>query len=368
MRILALAIVPVMFLSAQAVEFERSEIAGTDHRNGGISAGDFDNDGKPDLVEMSQTELLVRPGNGDGTFREPVRTRLAGRLYYFTTADFNNDGNLDVAAVPDQGDTFIHLFLGDGRGGFTALAPQRISTKDPPTPWTWIDIIQAADMNRDGKPDLVLQVLNYWFDSDGPLYVLLGRGDGTFDALPAVMDTAYGFILLDANRDGATDMAVWISGGSGLSILLGNGDGTFRNGPPLPPEIITEGIAPGDFDRDGIPDLAISGGGVIRILAGSGDGSFRQAKVFSSAPQATLRPAMDWTGDDVPDLLIGLYYTKRLLLLSGAENPNFNEAIEVSNQAHWILDIADFDRDGRPDLLLPARGGVAELLLNRTRR
>ena len=65
-------------------------------------------------------------------------------------------------------------------------------------------------------------------------------------------------------------------------------------------------------------------------------------------------------------MLLGLFGDKRLLLFPGIGDGDFGEPTELSDQIHWIQAIADFDGDGRPDLLLPRQRGGVELLLNRT--
>ena len=115
----------------------------------------------------------------------------------------------------------------------------------------------VADLNGDGKPDLVVA-------NDGSMSVLLGNGDGTFQtakvtATPPELDTGDGSLaVMDFNDDGKLDVA---SGAAGV-LLLGNGDGTFQ--PPLPLGIEGRGLVAGNFSRGGKPDLADTGVIVLR--------------------------------------------------------------------------------------------------------
>src|SRR5438132_1144423 len=99
--------------------------------------------------------------------------------------------------------------------------------------------------------------------------VLVGNGDGTFRAAPCYPPGGSSVAVADFNGDGIPDLAVANIGGQvdplgSLSILLGNGDGTFQarksyaaGGNPFV-------VAVGDFNGDGIPDLVVpinSGGG-----------------------------------------------------------------------------------------------------------
>src|SRR5712664_1006489 len=169
--------------------------------------------------------------------------------------DFNGDGKLDLAVV-NFGDWNIYVLLGNGDGTFQ-VARSVYFASGGGFPW----YVVAADFNGDGKLDLA--VSNY---GDNSLSVLLGNGDGTFQApLTTPVGTNPAQVTVgDFNGDGKLDLAVSSVANNTVAVLLGNGDGTF-----LPPLIAPVGANPwyfavGDFNCDRILDLAVSDYGCPR--------------------------------------------------------------------------------------------------------
>jgi VCBS repeat protein len=140
----------------------------------GVTIDDMNNDGKLDLVVvgLGSPGLEFLPGNGDGTFGTPIASSNSKVSALFAvSADFNNDGNKDVALSSGQ------ILLGDGTGNFT-LQSQTLPTLQTGflngTPST-LASIAAADFNLDGKIDLaVTNAISLTVD----LY--FGNGNGTF--------------------------------------------------------------------------------------------------------------------------------------------------------------------------------------------
>jgi hypothetical protein len=136
--------------------------------------------------------------------------------------------------------------------------------------------VAVADLNGDGKPDLVVTnqclVSECDFTSDGEVSVLLGNGDGTFQTAVSY-DTggidAVSVAIKDVNGDGVPDLIVanqCLQAGScsmfvegGVSVLLGNGDGTFK--PAVAYDSGGRGatsVAIADVNGDGSPDLLVA--------------------------------------------------------------------------------------------------------------
>src|SRR6266700_3268705 len=172
--------------------------------------------------------------------------------------DFNGDGKLDLAVV-NFGDWNIYVLLGNGDGTFQAARSVYFASGGG-FPW----YVVTADFNGDGKLDLA--VSNY---GDNSVSVLLGNGDGTFLApqvTPVGLNPWY-FAVGDFNGDGKLDLAVADYGcpldctsspSNTVTVLLGNGNGTFLPGPSLTVGNGPAGVAVGDFNGDGKPDLAVA--------------------------------------------------------------------------------------------------------------
>src|SRR2546426_7443663 len=240
-------------------------------------------------------------------------------------ADVNGDGKLDLlvanfcTATPCGGDGTVGVLLGNGDGTFQPAVTYDSGGQNAVS-------IAVADVNSDGKPDAVVTDNCVTSTCDaGAVGVLLGNGDGTFQA--AVNYTSGGLspssvVVGDVNGDGKPDLLVGnIYMGNGnysrgsVGLLLGNGDGTFLG--PVSFDSGGEyayGVAVGDINGDGKLDLFVANfcadstcaSGGVAVFLGKGDGSFQPVVTYGSGGRNSYAVAVgDVNADGKPDLLIG---------------------------------------------------------------
>jgi hypothetical protein len=324
------------------------------YSSGGIGASsvtvaDVNSDGRPDLVVgtcatgslncgFGQTgEVAVLLGNGDGTFQLATTYATGGwGVYSVAVADVNGDGKLDLLVTnfydPTKGFGSVGVLLGNGDGTFRPVVTYASN-------WSNVYSGAVADVNGDGKPDLLL--------AGGAVIVLLGNGDGTFQ--PAKI---YGILantitlaiaVADVNEDGKLDVVAAnfdVCGNctSSVGVLLGNGDGSFQS--PVQYDsggVFADSVAVVDVNGDGKPDAVVANcapngqsgcdaftNGVVGVLLGNGDGTFQPVVTFDAGgPNVEAVAAGDLRRSGRPDLVTTSFFQANVVgvLLNNTASP-----------------------------------------------
>ncbi len=284
----------------------------------------------------------------------------ADGAYSIAVADFNSDGKADMAISNNNLATnepnSITLLLGNGDGTFKTSSVYCGSKA-----WANVLGIAAADVNNDGKEDIVAT------ENDGSLCVLLGNGDGTFQN-PIMMSVGTNLVAVgvgDFNGDGKVDAAVADYGTGNAYILLGNGDGTFvlKSTYVVNQPYYSPSIAVGDLNHDGKLDLVFP---TSAVLLGVGDGTFKMTW-FPPIPGAGSAVTIaDFNGDGIPDLAVtnSSTTTNDISIMFGRGDGTFQNPINYRlDLPPYFVAAGDLNHDGEPDLAITNQLGV-EVLLN----
>ena len=287
-----------------------------------VVVADVNGDGKPDLVAAdacgsttcASGVVGVLLGNGDGTFQAAVSYGSGGiEAVSVAVADVNRDGRLDIV-VANESNNMLGVLLGNGDGTFQPAVAYGSGSQS----FTYFLVI--ADVNGDGKPDLVVadECTDHPTCNSGAVGVLVGNGDGTFQAAVIYPSGGVGSLsgarsvaVADVNGDGRPDVLVANYFSGTVGVLLGNGDGTFQA--PVDYNVgftPVRSVAIADVNGDGKADLLVGGDvgtvqhGEVGYLLGNGDGNFQPVVTFGSGGNAAISIALaDVNGDGQPDLL-----------------------------------------------------------------
>ena len=371
----------------------------TDGFPGLTAGGDFNGDGKQDIV-VGGSSLAVYYGNGDGTLQTAQTTPGGPTL---VTADFNHDGLTDIAYLGGQSDTelislqvllgtssgkfttgmnlpldswlgnpfpfvvgttnggsnvdlalvgnYTSILLGDGNGGFTYGNSYDLA-----------GFPSGTETETGGKTDLVVSA------SPG-FSVLEGNGDGTFQGTMRILlgqgttSTNVEFATADLNGDGLTDV-VGLDANLNLVSALGRGDGTFSSAYTIAGSSLGS-LATGDFNGDGKVDVvAISASNqdsALFFYAGNGSGAFQPSLpgVDLKAPGAQVPVTGDFNGDNNLDVVLPYSLSfpatgSGLIFLPGKGNGTFGSPVLFSQQNSSITQrvlVADLNNDKKLDLV-----------------
>ena len=343
----------------------------------GLLAGDFNGDGKQDLlttiytfgepgIQTGYASVAVYSGNGDGTLKAPT-TQSVAPFYSFTAGDFNGDGITDLAflqvSAPNTLSTTVQILLGSNSGTFSQGAalsvPANLAQQQFPQG------MAAVALANDGNLDLVVPT--------NLLNVFHGDGKGGFTptgAYAVTTQTGLGpaYLFADANGDGNQDL-IEAGGSSEVFIFLGNGDGTLQAPPGGP---LSGPVA--DVNNDGIADMVFlpaQGGNYFGTALGRGDGSFAILNQTTPVPAAQTGYSLmtgDFNGDGKIDSVAiqpgsaGHNATTcvapdaQLLSFLGSGDGRFQAkgtalALGVSGAGAGAT--GDFNSDGNLDIILP---------------
>lgn len=221
-----------------------------------VALGDWNGDGKLDAVAANNLDDSISVFLGDGGGRlVPQRDAIAvgSGPVAVTAGDLNNDGRTDlVVASTTSGELnvgSVSVLVGSGTGGFTLATELQGEFIDTP--------VGALLADFDGDGDLDLAVVNQDLDD---IAVFRNGGNLNFDLVGnfPVAVQLNGCVAEDFNQDGRSDIACAGEFDDKVGVVLGVGDGSF--GPPISFDVgpAPGAIAREDFNRDGWPDIAVT--------------------------------------------------------------------------------------------------------------
>jgi len=335
----------------------------------GVAAGDYDNDGYPDLYVTQYGRSILYHNNGDGTFTDVTEKAGVGVRGWASSAvwfDYDNDGRLDLfvgqfaefekatgCGISSDGKRHYciprifppmssWLFHNNGDGTFTDVSRESGIAKQLGKAWG----VVAADVNNDGRMDLFVSN-----DTVGN-FLFVNQGKGRFEESGLAADIAY------------------------------SADGRARSG---------MGVDAADFDEDGWMDLFVANidQEIFSLYRNAHDGSFEDQAMhlgigmdtrwmsgwglkfldYDNDGNLDLFLANGFPDDLVEDVSSQVKYREPLLLfhntggkfqnVSAESGPVFGRSFAARGMA-----VGDFNNDGGIDVLVAVNDGAPVLLRN----
>jgi hypothetical protein len=305
--------------------------------NAFVELADFNRNAVVDLVRGDGVLL-------DGATFVPLNSGGATPRTFLEAAagDYNGDGHTDVVMValyhtsthPQPVSAELHYGNGAGRfqygGSFGSFG--------------WVYDMKAADLNNDGRPDLVIGD-QHPSAPGGRLYVLLAGGSGFAQPIVTASPQVTALALADVNRDGKMDLLTgqWYDA-PGVQIYLGDGTGTLSAGQFLGAPDVRTTVDVVDIDHDGLLDIVSGGPGSLIVWLGSASATFGASQSYASDSAVAI--VADLTADGQLDVLTGASQ-----LLRGRADGSFADPERVNIVFHDARPV-DYDRDGRMDVVV----------------
>lgn len=378
----------------------------------GVVVAKLNDDAFPDIAvidngEIADLNVSLLYGNGDGTFKQDVRSTAQVTSVAVAAADFDSDGKVDlvVTNVADSPIQVLHndpnCIEQDCNAGFSQLDVPGVANAVA---------VATEDLDADGKPDIVA------VGSDGTLSILInttgsvqvtntptvpvtgptntptatvlvptGTPTATFTpvptATPTPVPTPYGVCNTndpgqpaiggqlvavatgDFNHDGSEDIAVADAQGGRVVLLLShiNSGGaspcavlglTHDAGKDITGIANPTALAVADFDLDGQLDLAVVGSAGLSVFFGDGQGGFSPSSdnplTAGSSPQGIA--IADFNRDGLPDIIVSNEMSDDVSIFTGVAHRQFRLPCSIAVGRHATGVVAqDLNRDGRLD-------------------
>ncbi len=295
------------------------------------------------LVALATGGALAAPDFGPATnYAAPARPSVS------TLADFDGDGDTDIAVTTDNPDK-ISIFF-NVAGQFNG-APVNILTGAG----TGADSVVSADIDGDGDADLLVVLKN---SQTVRVYLNNGLGAFTAGASLAVGDRPQGLVVTDRNGDGVPDFAL-VNRNDNTMMLIDYSAGVL-SAVTLPTGNEPRAVAFGRFNADGFVDMVVTNhdDATVSVRLNDGSGGFGPATSYSVGgvvkPDGVATGDLDGDGDidfavTTGDANLGLSFVS-IFLNSG--NGTFTGPTNISTlgQNGGALAIADLDMDGDNDI------------------
>jgi hypothetical protein len=373
--LIVLAALTAFLPSAAARQFKKAVYYKLNDLPYSVVTADFNHDGNLDLAvaEYFTGQVGILLGKGNGAFHAPHYFSAPGAIG-LAVGDFGGNHRQDLAVVESGGTGYgaLAIFLSNGNGTFRESATYPLGIE----PFT----AAVADFDGDGHLDIAVQsALGYGKNGkEGAVLVFFGKGDGTFGkpAIYRVPNFPGSIAAGDFDGDGHPDLAVTQADTDSVAVLMNDGHGKFKLTGEFSSSPNSGSVTAADLRGNGVLDLVVAGGASsIAVLLGNGDGTFEKAVLYSTSQLGTANVyatvVSDFNLDGTPDIagVFGQGYPDHLGVLfygngDGTFGPPHAFQGEKGSGGYWLT-TGDFNMDGAPDLAVSDyASGAAAVLLN----
>ncbi len=307
-----------------------------------MAIADIDDDGRLEMVGVDGTSGLNiwsgevrRVVNAWSSFNPPA---TASTIMDIDTADVNLDGKMDIIlATENQG---IEVWTGDGNGVWQSYSTPAMNGR--------YRHISSEDFNNDGIPDIVAT-------SAPGVKAWVGNGAGGWtyrsSGLPS-SGTYDGLTIADFNDDGNLDIAAGSRGNSGVAVWNGDGWGSWTMTFDLPSTGSYMSLEHADVNHDGDLDL-ITMNGTLKVFLGDGqDGWVESTTGLSTATGNYNSIAIgDLNADGNPDILSTEAEPEGLKIWEGLGDGTWAQDTSSNSGDAKGLAVGDFNLDGSQDII-----------------